>query len=115
MKKLSLFCTFACILLIIFTACKKSNKSASKTDMLTSGTWKMTALHSDTDGNGSFETDEFSGFPSCVQDNFFTFKSGGDFITDDGATKCDPADDQTQTSSWAFSQNETKITIDGDL
>jgi hypothetical protein len=83
--------------------------------MLTSGTWKMTALKTDDDGNGSFETDGFALFPSCVKDNFFTFKTGGDFITDEGATKCDPSDDQTQTSTWAFTSNETKITIDGDV
>jgi hypothetical protein len=36
------------------------------------------------------------------------------YITDEGATKCDPMDPQTSTANWSFNANQTKVTIDGD-
>jgi hypothetical protein len=33
-------------------------------------------------------------------------------VTDDGATKCDPADPQTVTGTWQFAANETQMVLD---
>ena len=103
---------------VTLLSCNKSDKppinSQSKTQMLTTGTWKITAIASDNDGNGSYETDSYANFPSCLKDNFYTFKVGGALDMDDAAIKCDPADPQINTTSWLLSQNDTRLTLDGD-
>jgi len=80
MKKIILM--VLCYLLIVAgPSCKKdeSDKPVSKTDLLTSGSWKFTALHEDEDGDGVFERDVYSQFEACFKDNYYTFKTNGQF------------------------------------
>ena len=104
---------FAVALILFIPACKK-DKAQSKTELLTSRSWKIIAAVSDDDGNGSYETDDFAFFPPCFKDNFLSFNTNGQVVQDEGLTKCDVADPQTETSTWSFSNNETNITIDAD-
>lgn len=103
---------------ISFAACNKRDapviNPVSKAGMLTSGTWKITAMVSDDDGNGSYETDYYSGLPSCIKDNFVTFKAGGVLETDEGPQKCDPTDPQIITAAWQLGQNEANLIIDSE-
>jgi len=110
-KTISLFA--AALILFFIPACKK-DKAQSKTELLTSGSWKITAAVSDDDGNGSYETDDFAFFPPCFKDNFLSFSINGQVVQDEGLTKCDVTDPQTETSTWSFSNNEMNITIDAD-
>jgi hypothetical protein len=111
MKKIVVFS----VLLIAMNACKKDDdKPMSKADLLTSGTWAMTAAVSDDDGDGTFETNEFADFESCFTDNIWTFNSNGSAAVDEGPTKCDPADSQVVTANWQMTNNETNLTLDGD-
>ena len=108
----------AIVPLVILLSCDKDDKppsnTQSKTEMLTTGTWKITAIASDNDGNGSYETDVYLVFPACLKDNFYTFKVGGALDMDESAVKCDPSDPQINTTSWLLSQNDTRLTLDGD-
>lgn len=111
MKKVLVFSA----LLIALNACKKDDaKPASKTDLLTSGTWKMTAASTDQDGDGTFETDEYAGLGTCFTDNIWTFNSNGSVAVDEGATKCDPSDSQVTTGQWQLINNQSTLVLEGD-
>ncbi len=95
------------------TSCKKdedekSNSPAkTKTELLTSGSWKITSLILG-------GTDLWPSQDACDKDDLAIFKTDGTYIDDEGATKCDPADPQQTTSTWKFTNNETVLEIDGD-
>jgi len=99
------------------SACKKEETTTppvaqkTKTEIITSGSWKITGI-TVSDSSGSL--DVFALMDDCEKDGFMTFKTDGKFITDEGATKCDPDDPQTSEGTWAFSTDEKTITIDGD-
>ncbi|MGZ8511011.1 MAG: lipocalin family protein [Chitinophagaceae bacterium] len=105
---------------ITFQACKKDKKDSTKTktELITTGTWKITAQTVnpalDWDGDGDVETNLFDDTEACLKDNFITFKTNATAEENEGATKCDPLDDQIYNMSWNFTDNETKIEIDGD-
>ena len=48
-------------------------------------------------------------YPLCEQDDIFRYETNGIATINDGATKCDPSDPQTETTTWAFYDSETKI------
>ena len=100
--------------IILLAACNKKDKAVSKTELLTSGTWKLTAVVSDNDGNGTYETDDFATFSACFTDNIWSFGTSSVATLDEGPTKCDPADPQTEPGTWQLTQNETYLKINGD-
>jgi len=62
-------------------------------------------------GNGTSSTDLFHDWykDACVLDDLRMFKSNGQYLNDNGATKCDPSEPQTATLAWRFIDNNTKI------
>lgn len=91
-------------------SCKKDKKS--KSELLTEKTWKVTKEESKM--NSSPYVDDFPGWASCEKDNIIQFFTNNTFKETEGATKCDPADpDEVSAGGWAFTQNETKITLNG--
>ena len=117
MKKLMLYAILP--MAIIFTACDKDGPeptvTSTKVGFLTNGSWKITAVVSDEDGNGSYETDDYATFPSCFTDNFFTFKTNFQLEINEGPTKCDPTDLQIELGTWSLVNNEANIMLDGDI
>lgn len=106
---------FATAFIFFCTSCKKENvKTQSKTELLTTGSWKITAAVSDNDGNGSYETNDFASFPPCFVDNIFTFKTNGQLELDEGPTKCDVLDPQIETVAWQLTNNEANIVVAND-
>ena len=115
----------AALLLVINGAtttlsCKKDkddNTAKTKTELLTTGSWKRTALVSnpayDWYGDGTFATDVLSVMKACEKDNFETYNTNGIVETNEGATKCDPLDPQTWSVTWTFADNETKLVYGG--
>jgi len=107
---------------VVVTAvsCKKDdgeNKQKTKTELLTTGSWKRTALISnpayDWNANGVSATDVLSIMFPCEKDNLDTYKTNGIMETDEGPTKCNAADPQTWTATWQLIDNESKILYDG--
>ncbi|HJS52959.1 MAG TPA: hypothetical protein VJ765_00405 [Chitinophagaceae bacterium] len=121
MKKIflqSLILSFAGF--VIFISCKKDkedNAPKTKTELLTTGTWKLTSYTStpayDWYGNGVYATDILAALNPCEADGFDTYKINGIVEINEGAIKCDPMDPQTFTATWAFTDNENKIIYDG--
>lgn len=96
--------------LTLLSCSKKGSSGPTKTELLTSATWKFDRVGLDLDKNGSIDADLPPGYvQSCDTDNSITFKTDFTGIGDEGATKCDPADPQTDTFTWSFQSNETVI------
>lgn len=114
MKKILLIAFIGTMLLSVASCSTTDEKTstpvttASKTDLLTAKKWRVTALTY----NG---TDAYATMDACDKDDLHIFKVGGVYNADNGPTKCTPTDDQIFTiSTWAFSENDTKLTFDND-
>ncbi|MCC6289310.1 MAG: hypothetical protein IT249_15635 [Chitinophagaceae bacterium] len=105
-----LFTLAAFIVLGSIASCKKEDKK-SKTELITSGSWKIQSVYV---SQGSTKTDLYTSAEACEKDNFYTFHADGSVIYDEGASKCDEEDDQTQSGQWSFIENETKLILEGD-
>ena len=57
-------------------------------------------------------TDITSSLTACELDNFTRFSTDGNYVSDEGPTKCDPADPQTTPGTWSWAANETKLVTD---
>jgi hypothetical protein len=99
---------------LLALACSKKDSGPSRSELLTNGSWKLTSSEWDNDANGTYELDIFPGFDDCFKDNFATFLANGQLILDEGPTKCDIADPQTETSSWQLSSDGKMLTVDSD-
>ncbi|MES2622679.1 MAG: lipocalin family protein [Bacteroidota bacterium] len=108
MKLNKLFIMVICALLLV-AGCKKDEEASII------GTWKVTSAVFNPPAivNGDTLSDAYPIFfpNSCNRDNVFIFESGGVFKNDEGATKCDPLDDQTSVGTYILSgSNLTWIT-----
>jgi len=92
---------------IIFNSCKKDEGDSGTNATNILGTW--TASDIIIDGQSFWPLME-----ACSKDDKIIFQSGGSAVFDEGATKCDPNDPQTETTSWKFIDNDTKLVLDGD-
>ena len=109
MQKKAFFSGIVIFLATVFViACKKesdsnnNNAGKTKTELITSSTWKF--------DNAKLGVVDVSGFfDDCEKDNTVTFVSNGTGSIDEGATKCDPADPQNVPFDWTFQNNETSI------
>ena len=90
-------------------SCKKSNVSTTDTSaLLQNKNWKITAL---TMNPGYFGiTDVLNGlFFDCEKDDIYEFNANGNFVLDNGSTKCAPTDPQTQTGSWNYNSSSKNL------
>lgn len=105
-------------LTFMFSACKKDNEMSVKTELLTSGLWKISALTIDPafpiyDNEFNIigtTNDYFAMMDNCEKDDTRTFKTDKTMIIDDGLTKCDSSDPQKVTGTWNFNSDETVLT-----
>lgn len=102
-------------LLILLSACNKDEDSPSKTDLLTAKKWSISKIEVKAPGTTTNidVTKEFS--EACESDDITIFYKDGKIENKTGTSKCD-SDDIDETGTWAWKENETKIstTIDGD-
>ena len=107
--------SLAFITMIALSACKKEDtKPVTKSNFLTSGTWIVTDVVSDDDGDGTYETHDFPDFDPCYADNIYTFHSDGKWEMNEGASKCDPGDPQSDIALWQLINNEKDIILGTD-
>jgi len=112
MKKLLPAFVFIGIALLA-SSCKKDKSnspaaSKTKTDLITQSSWKFSKA---TVGG----SDVSSFLQACQKDNILSFLkpsgSSGDGSLDEGATKCNTGDPQTNPFTWYFQNNESSIHI----
>jgi hypothetical protein len=94
---------------------KKKDEPPTKTEMLTSSSWKYESGGIDQDRNGTVDfTFESTGLlQPCILDNTGTFSSNGTGVADEGATKCNTTAAQTTAFTWNFQNNETELQVLG--
>ncbi len=98
---------FLLIIIFIASSCKKD---ISRTELLTTGSWKLIALEASLFG---MTTDSYAEMEECEKDNLFTFKSDNTLEIDEGPTKCDPDDPQIRkVGPWTLFDNDNKINMD---
>lgn len=113
-KYLSIFIS----LLILTTIGCKDEETApikTRTDLLTVSPWKLKAVivEPGIDFLGTIITDFYAQvYEDCDKDNTEKYNTNGTIVYDEGKEKCDPTRPQTETSSWRFDANETKIILD---
>ena len=91
--------------LVLMFSCKKNKDDSispkTKTELITAGPWKRTALVStpayDWNADGTFDTNILNTMFPCEKDNFETYQTNGMVVTNEGPTKCNASDPQT----WA--------------
>jgi hypothetical protein len=100
------------LLLILLIACKKqSGPGISKTDIISSGNWKLISYSAYTITG---TTDVYSTYPDCRKDDYLHFNRDGSGEINEGPSKCNSADPQSLFIQWSFTNNtETKIKING--
>ncbi|MBF9219825.1 hypothetical protein [Hymenobacter ruricola] len=122
MKRIALFALTAATLLA--AACTKDKEKAPQPktpeQLLSANVWHMTALTANpglqTTG-GTTVTDIYPFIPACTKDDTQEFAAGGQFKSDEGASKCDPSDQQTVTGTWSFvktgNDNGVNVLVNG--
>jgi hypothetical protein len=103
MKKLAFTLAALAMISTSFTSCKEDEKSLE--EVIVSGDWRISVAEVDTNTDGVWEND----LDACISDDVYTLQSGGALTIDEGATKCDPADPQTRTGSWALTTGSVNI------
>ena len=106
---------------LTFAGCKKDSPNAApaptKTELLTNRNWVITTATISpglpNPNGGSPITDLYAQFDTCDKDDFIRFEAASVFKEDEGATKCNSSSTQTRVGTWAFSSNDTVITIGG--
>jgi hypothetical protein len=94
----------------VFTACKKDDepKVNPKEEALTGKKWKLATAIINPAILGT--NDAFDLLEDCDKDDFTEFKRGGQVVFDQGPLRCD-GEPQTQTGTWSFNSDQTKITV----
>jgi hypothetical protein len=89
----------------------------TKTEMITSSSWKYESGGVDQDKNGTVDiTFAATGLlQPCTLDNTAMFNSGGTGTTDEGLTKCNVNAPQTAPFAWTFANSENSLNIAGSV
>src|SRR5688500_11170001 len=101
---------------ITLASCKKDDAEPStKTKFLTPGTWMVSSVACDEDGDGTYDTYDYADCLDCFKDNIYTFHSSGTRKMNEGASKCDPGDPQTESSTWQLTNNDSDLNLANDV
>lgn len=99
-----------CLAIASLGACKKDSDpvaTPSRTDLLTAKSWRLTTVTASLNGLPL----PASSLPACYLDDSFKFNADKTVIQDAGATKCSSTDPQTQSGTWSFNNDQSKLTI----
>lgn len=112
MRKQLLLTIFLLGLVFLFIeGCSKEKDqppAKTNTQLLTQGTWKFSGATVGGSDVGPF-------LQTCQKDNILTFAAAGTGILDEGPTKCNAGDPQTNSFTWNFQTNETVLFISATL
>ncbi len=108
MKRHANYLLAAALTMTELASCKKeaTTPAPSKTDLLLAKTWQVTDIK--VAGQSVFNPPFVD---ACDKDDLTKFNANKSVTFDEGSLKCDPTAAQTQTGSWDFTTNETKLKI----
>jgi len=105
------------MVVLAMASCKKDDPTTTEL-LIDSDGWILVSMTVDPPIvdpiSGTSITDFYAQMDACDKDDITIFQDNGTYITDEGATKCDPNDPQTETGTWVLSADEKTITIDGE-
>lgn len=91
------------LLLIAFPCCKKQlTELENRTNILTTGTWRITASTLRTILGTS---DVYATYPDCRKDDYRHFNNDGTAELNEGPSKCNGTDPQSRLIQWKFLNN----------
>lgn len=94
---------------LVAGSCNKEDPPPpTKTELLTKASWKFSVA---TVGG----SDVSAALQACQRDNIITFASNGSGTNDEGLSKCNPGDPQSNAFTWNFLTNETQLFISSTL
>ena len=106
----------ATILLLLTVSCQKDT-APSRTQMLTTGKWRTIAQTIspaiDWDGDGDLDTDLHIITDACIKDDYAIFRTDGSVEENEGPSKCDAADPQSEILTWSLKNNDMILVVDG--
>lgn len=105
------------LILVVFLSCKGDDEPVNqKEKMLTGKNWRLIAAESDPPilAAGQNISDVYAVMPACAKDDLTKFDSDGSVVFDEGPSKCESTDPQTETSDWSFNSDKTSITVEID-
>ncbi len=92
---------------MIFNSCKKEEGTPLSNSSIV-GTWTGTDM--------KFEGQSlWSALEACQKDNKWIFKAGTTLVFDEGATKCDPDDPQTEEGKYEIIEDGDGIIVDDEV
>lgn len=111
MKKIVLSTTVLIALGFAAVSCSKKKDSdptpsKSPKELLTTGSWQLSKTTTTFEGKTETAAPE-----ACEADDSYTFKTNNTLVTDEGATKCDAEDPQTDTDPYTLSEDGKTITM----
>lgn len=103
---------------LFFSACSDEGNdiTSDRTVLLTDKEWKLTSSRIDPPLNilGNDISDVYALLPACEKDGYVHYARNKTGFYDEGASKCNPADEQRSHFNWRFIKQETHIVQHGD-
>ncbi len=103
------------IFAFLLVQCSKDDDAPAKTPAeLIIGSWQVTSdvFSPAYDlGTGTPVSEAYPLYEACEKDNITTFKTNSEGEFNEGATKCDAADEQTIPFLWTLKDNNTTLNI----
>ncbi|OGX91494.1 lipocalin family protein [Hymenobacter coccineus] len=109
--KISLLFT-ALVAVSAIVACSKKGddpQPLTPTQLLTAQKWRVSSATIAGPGQPTIDLTALSA--PCKLDDYVQFADPSTYVVDEGATKCDSRDAQTQLGTWAFANNDTQLSI----
>ena len=107
-KQIALLIVCSLTILFLLPACQKDDNNPpaakTKTELISQSTWKFSAA---TVGGA----DASAYLQACQKDNIYTFVAAGTGTIDEGPSRCNGSDPQTNPFTWNFLSNETMLHI----
>ncbi|WP_113662101.1 DUF5004 domain-containing protein [Pedobacter nanyangensis] len=94
----------------------KDKKEGAAITNLEGTKWKVTSMIVGQEVSGvKNEADLFLIAENCSKDDLVHFNAGGNFIYDEGPTKCDPDAPQQESGTWSLSADKKKLTLTSNI
>jgi hypothetical protein len=98
---------------LILTDCSKASEPVaplSKTEMLTTPNWRITAATYRTTTNGVTRTnDDYANTTDCHRDNYLKFNKDKTLLLVEGPITCPQTVPQNYTYAWTFNPDESSL------
>ncbi len=114
MRKNLFLAGFAAFFALALAACKEE----TRTDILTSGNWKVAAQTVEpgfaiVTPSGLSESNDYyrDVLQDCQKDDYLTFYDDFNIVRNEGASKCNSGDEQTSSGTWTLKTGDTQLEI----